>query len=72
MFCRGYGNIGSVPWVTRSASQSVYKWMEALRRISELYAIEERVRGQPPAIRLVERRTLSKPLVEKLKVWLEQ
>jgi hypothetical protein len=46
--------------------------MEALRRISELYAIEERVRGQPPAMRLVERRTLSKLLVEKLKVWLEQ
>jgi hypothetical protein len=45
---------------------------EALRRISELYGIEERIRGQSPALRLAERRTFSKPLVEKLKVWLEQ
>jgi transposase len=45
---------------------------EALRRISELYAIEERIRGQSPALRLAERRTFSKPLVEKLKVWMEQ
>jgi len=45
---------------------------EALRRIGELYAIEERIRGQSPALRLAERRTLSKPLVEKLKVWFEQ
>ena len=45
---------------------------EALRRISELYGIEERIRGQSPALRLAERRTFSKPLVEKLKVWMEQ
>src|SRR5499433_1212478 len=45
---------------------------EALRRIGELYAIEERIRGQSPALRLAERRTFSKPLVEKLKVWFEQ
>jgi transposase len=45
---------------------------EALRRISELYAIEERIRGQSPALRLAERRTFSTPLVEKLKVWMEQ
>jgi transposase len=45
---------------------------EALRRIAELYAIEERIRGQSPAMRLAERRTFSKPLVEKLKAWLEQ
>src|SRR5262245_50239684 len=29
-------------------------------------------RGQSPALRLAERRTFSKPLVEKLKVWFEQ
>jgi len=45
---------------------------EAPRRIGELYAIEERIRGQSPALRLAERRTFSKPLVEKLKVWFEQ
>jgi transposase len=45
---------------------------EALRRIGELYAIEERIRGQSPAMRLAERRTFSKPLVEKFKTWLEQ
>jgi transposase len=45
---------------------------EALRRIGELYAIEERIRGQSPALRLAERRTFSKPLVEKLRVWFEK
>jgi len=45
---------------------------EALRRIAELYAIEERIRGQSPAMRMAERRTFSKPLVEKMEVWLEQ
>jgi hypothetical protein len=45
---------------------------EALRRIGELYAIEARICGQSPALRMAERRTFSKPLVEKLKVWLEQ
>src|SRR5262252_2935491 len=45
---------------------------EALRRIGELYAIEERIRGQSPAHRMAESRTFSKPLVEKLKVWFEQ
>jgi hypothetical protein len=45
---------------------------EALRRIGELYAIEERIRGQSPAHRMAERRALSKPLVDNLKLWLEQ
>src|SRR5262245_16361304 len=36
---------------------------EALRRIAELYAIEERIRGKSPALRMAERRTFSKPLV---------
>src|SRR6266487_798656 len=43
-----------------------------MRRIGELYAIEERIRGQSQALRLAERRTFSKPLVEKLKFWFEQ
>jgi transposase len=34
---------------------------EALRRIGELYAIEERIRGQSPAHRLAERLAPSKP-----------
>ena len=41
---------------------------EALRRIGELYTIEERIRGQSPALRLAERRTFSKPLAEKLTI----
>jgi transposase len=45
---------------------------EALRRIGELYAIEERIRGRSPAHRMAERRTFSKPLVDNLKLWLEQ
>ncbi|HEY6254730.1 MAG TPA: IS66 family transposase [Xanthobacteraceae bacterium] len=45
---------------------------EALRRIAELYAIEERVRGQSPAHRMAERRAFSRPLVDKMKLWLEQ
>src|SRR6266850_6816903 len=45
---------------------------EALRRIGELYAIEERIRGQSPAHRMAQRRALSKPLVDNLKLWLEQ
>jgi transposase len=45
---------------------------EALQRIGELYVIEERIRGWSAALRMAERRTFSKPLVEKLKVWLEK
>jgi transposase len=45
---------------------------EALRRIGELYAVEERIRGQSAAHRMAERRTFSKPLVDNLRLWLEQ
>jgi transposase len=45
---------------------------EALRRIGELYATEERIRGQSPAHRMAERRAFSKPLVDNMKLWLEQ
>ncbi len=44
---------------------------EALRRISELYAIEETVRDQPPSHRLAVRRSRSKPIVDDLYLWLE-
>ncbi|MGH7025578.1 MAG: IS66 family transposase [Caulobacteraceae bacterium] len=45
--------------------------LEALRRIARLYAIEAQVRGQSPAHRLAARRSLSKPIVDALEVWLE-
>src|SRR5208337_3394097 len=44
---------------------------EALSRIGELYAVEARVRGQPPARRLAERRSFSRAIVEALRDWLE-
>jgi transposase len=45
---------------------------EALRRIGELYAIEAEVRGQPPPYRLAARQSRSKPIVDALRIWLEQ
>lgn len=45
---------------------------EALRRIGELYAIEAEVRGQPPPYRLATRQSRSKPIVDALRIWLEQ
>lgn len=45
--------------------------IEAVRRIAEIYAVETRFRGRPPADRLAWRRSLSKPLVRSLKTWLE-
>ena len=44
---------------------------EALRRISELYAIEAKIRGQSPGHRLATRRAHSKPVVDSMKTWLE-
>lgn len=45
---------------------------EALRRISELYAIEARIRGQSSEVRLRIRRAQSKPLIDRMKRWLDQ
>ncbi len=45
---------------------------EALRRISELYAIEAEVRGQAPPYRLAARHQRSKPIVDALHTWLER
>ncbi|CCG42828.1 IS66 family transposase [Magnetospirillum molischianum] len=45
--------------------------LEALRRISELYAIEKKVRGHPPPHRLAVRQQESKPLILELRLWLD-
>jgi hypothetical protein len=43
---------------------------EALRRIGELYAIEEAIRGKPPDERLAERQAWARPLLDDLERWL--
>lgn len=43
---------------------------EALRRIGELYAIEENIRGKPSAERCTVRRRQSRPLLDDLERWL--
>lgn len=43
---------------------------EALKRIGELYAIEEAIRGLPAAERLAARQSQSKPLMASLHEWL--
>lgn len=45
---------------------------EVLRRMAELYRIEETVRGQPPDERRRVRQEQSRPIVEALKVYVEQ
>jgi len=45
---------------------------EALVRIAELYGIEEEIRGQGAEARRTARQTRTKPLVDKLKDWLEK
>jgi transposase len=44
---------------------------ETLRRIASLYAVEAQVCGQAPADRLVARQSLSRPIIEAMKTWLE-
>ena len=44
---------------------------EALRRIDELYAVEEKIRGRSAELRRVVRQELARPLVSSLKIWLE-
>lgn len=43
---------------------------EALRRIAQLYAIEEQLRGQPPDRRKVIRQEQARPLLDDFEVWL--
>jgi transposase len=45
---------------------------EALERIAELYAIEAEIRGRDAQARHSARRERSRPIVERLKTWLEQ
>ena len=45
---------------------------EALRRYAQLYAIEGRIRGCPPDVRLSVRQEHSRPLMEAFHVWLKQ
>ena len=45
---------------------------EALARIARLYKIEKEIRGQSPPDRRARRQNDSKPIVESLKVWLEE
>jgi len=44
---------------------------EALRRIGELYAIEEAIRGKPPDERRAERQARARPLLDDLERWLQ-
>jgi transposase len=44
---------------------------EALRRIAELYAVEDRIRGRSAELRRMVRQELAKPLVGSLKTWLQ-
>ncbi len=45
---------------------------EVLRRIAALYRIEDTIRGQPPEVRRAVRQEQSKPVVEALKVYLDE
>lgn len=45
---------------------------EAIRRIGLLYAIEKQVRGSPPEARLAARQERAAPVMEELRVWLNQ
>jgi len=44
---------------------------EAMKRIGELYAIEEEIRGRSPGERLQVRQARAKPLLESLRDWLQ-
>ena len=45
---------------------------EAVRRIGELYRIEEQIRGNAPELRLAGRRTWSTPIINAFRPWLER
>src|SRR5207248_6332037 len=44
---------------------------EVLARIAKLYEIEGEIRGQPPDVRQAVRQLRSRPLVEDLRLWLQ-
>ena len=61
--------------VALSATRSEAAWGVAkagLERIAQLYKIEDRIRGDPPATRQFVRRTESAPLVNAFGVWLDE
>ena len=45
---------------------------EGLRRIAAMYAIEKKIRGEAPEVRLAERQKRTAPLVEDIGEWLRQ
>lgn len=45
---------------------------EAVRRIALLYAIEQGIRGQPPAVRAAQRQARAGPILESLRAWLDE
>ena len=45
--------------------------VEAVRRIAEIYAVETKIRTEPPERRLALRQESSRPLVDALRAWLE-
>lgn len=45
---------------------------EAIERIAALYAIEQEIRGRPPAERCEERRARARPLLDELHRWMEK
>lgn len=45
---------------------------EVLARIAKLYEIEDEIRGQPADVRQAVRRRRSRPLVDELRVWIEE
>ena len=45
---------------------------EAIRRIGLLYAVEKQVRGSPPEIRHAARQARARPVLEELRIWLDQ
>ena len=51
-------------------SKATITTTEALRRIGQLYAIEEQIRGKPPAWRKRIRQEQSRPLLDDFELWL--
>jgi transposase len=45
---------------------------EAIRRIGQLYQIEEQIRGRPPSERQAERQVRARPLLESMCAWMKE
>lgn len=68
-YCWAHGRRGFVD-IHQSTGSPVAE--EVLRRIAVLYRLEDTVRGQPPDARRQMRQETSKPVVEALKLYLEE